>query len=179
MLLYMYSKALTGQDFKRTPAFPLLLWLQCVWSTWATPEVQMRLNIQQGRKTFPPPPYSLPSFTKLPKGLFLFLGVYQNWGRSGCWYLTASKKHAKNDAELTIASTARLQKKHLECSSAALSGFVPSDMRHLSELSPSCPATTGGHRQDLPESSSILCGLLHALKDPSFWSCSGCICLWE
>lgn len=122
------------------------------------------------RYTFPNPPSSLSSFPRQVNGLFLFLGVYQNRGRSSHWYLTvtASERSAEADTELATASTGRLQKKKVGCSSAALSEFVPSDVRCLTELLPSRPATISRHRWDLPQSSGVLCGLSHTLKDPNF-----------
>lgn len=59
---------------------------------------------------------------------------------TGTW-LSQHQRCAKVDAE--PSSTAKLQEKQARCSSAALSVFIPSDTRCLTELSLSCPATIG------------------------------------
>lgn len=164
--------------------FPFPLWLWCFRSTWTTPAIQRRLNIQQensvrvpgfgegrhsqrkgvgmkallakaegvlkllwswirgrnGRKLCNPTSFfSLSSFSRYTKRLFLCLGSYQNRGRSSYWYLTVTASETCRGWCWTHINC-QTPKKQARCSSAALSVFIPSDVSCLTELSPSCPA---------------------------------------
>lgn len=96
---------------------------------------------------------------------------------TGTW-LSQHQSCAKVDAE--PSSTSKLPNKRAGCSPAALSVFISSDIRCLTELSPSCPAsvssTDGTFHRDVVSCAGwvtlqrIL--ISEAVPDTTVWECS-------